>query len=96
MKPLIKQANTLENKIVLIQDTIEECLKCQRGWIYLEPIFASEDIKKKMEEEKKKFDRVDQYWREQMWLFNKEPYIWDSIDNEKIKHDFQMHNKTLD
>ena len=33
--------------------------KCQRGWIYLEPIFASDDITQKMPNEKKKFDRVD-------------------------------------
>lgn len=55
MKPVIRVALALEVKIVLIQDTLEQCLKCQRAWMYLEPIFASEDIKKKMEMEQKKF-----------------------------------------
>ena len=31
--------------------------------MYLEPIFASEDIVKKMEKEKKKFDLIDHFWR---------------------------------
>jgi dynein heavy chain len=49
--------------MILIQDTLDQWIKCQRGWMYLEPIFASEDIKKKMEKEKNKFDQVDQFWR---------------------------------
>ncbi len=56
--------------------------------MYLEPIFASEDIKKKMPDEKKKFDKVDQHWRETMTFFNKEPYLWDSIENERLKIEF--------
>ena len=51
IKPLLKMANNLELKIMLISDTLEECLKCQRNWIYLEPIFASDDIKLKMPKE---------------------------------------------
>jgi dynein heavy chain len=31
--------------------------------MYLEPIFASEDIKKKMVLEKQKFDGIDTFWR---------------------------------
>lgn len=31
--------------------------------MYLEPIFSSEDIKKKMAAEKMKFERVDAHWR---------------------------------
>ena len=80
----------------MIQNTLEQCLKCQRGWIYLESIFVSEYIIKKMGNEKKKFDRVDQYWRIQIALFWKEPNIWESIDNEKIKQDFINHNRTLE
>jgi dynein heavy chain len=55
--------------------------------MYLEPIFASDDIKKKMPEEKKMFDKVDEFWRESMKFFTKENIIWDAIDNDKIKSD---------
>ncbi len=55
--------------------------------MYLEPIFASDDIKKKMPEEKKMFDRVDEFWRESMKSFQKENIIWDAIESDKVKVD---------
>jgi len=48
MKPIIRQANELEKRMNIISETLDGCLKCQRGWMYLEPIFASDDIKAKM------------------------------------------------
>jgi len=35
-----------ESKLVLISDTIEEWVMCQRQWMYLENIFSAEDIQK--------------------------------------------------
>jgi dynein heavy chain len=53
IKGCISKANQLEYKIVLIQDTLEAGIKCQRTWMYLEPIFSSgDDIKKKLSLEK--------------------------------------------
>jgi dynein heavy chain len=63
IKAVLNKANTLEAKIVLIQDTLEGWIKCQRGWMYLEPIFSSDDIKKKMPREREKFDVIDKNWR---------------------------------
>ena len=48
IRGVVTRANQIEIKIVLIQDTLEGWIKCQRGWMYLEPIFSSDDIKKKM------------------------------------------------
>lgn len=45
---VLGKANQLEYKIVLIQDTLELGMKCQKHWMYLDPIFASEDIKRKL------------------------------------------------
>ena len=66
IKAVLTKANSIEIKIVLIQDTIEGWVKCQRGWMYLEPIFSSDDIKKKMPQEKQKFENVDKHWRTTM------------------------------
>ena len=41
--------------------------------MYLEPIFASDDIIKKMPIENKKFENVDRFFRANMQLFNKDP-----------------------
>lgn len=38
--------------------------KCQATWLYLEPIFNSEDIMQQMPAEGKKFTVVDKIWQE--------------------------------
>jgi len=45
-----------------MEDLLEEWVCCQRSWIYLQPIFISEDLKKKMPKEKARFDEVDEIW----------------------------------
>ena len=59
IKPNLKKANDLELKLMLVQETLDGWLRCQRGWKYLEPIFSSDDIKKKMPTEHRKFEIID-------------------------------------
>lgn len=96
IKPIILRAGQVESKIVVIQDTLENWIKTQRGWMYLEPIFSSEDIQQKMAAEKKKFDEVDNQWRTTMESFVKERNLWDGITSENLKNQFGNSNKLLD
>ena len=64
--------------------------------MYLEPIFGSEDIKKKMPLEYRKFEAIDRMFRSTIESFARDSSVWDGIDSDKLKNDFSNANKMLD
>ena len=53
------QVELWDKKLQLVSEVMDEWMKCQRNWMYLECIFASEDIQKQLPEESAKFKLVD-------------------------------------
>ena len=51
-----------ENKLCLIQEVIENWQLCQSHWLYLEPIFSSDDIKKQMPLASKRYHDMELMW----------------------------------
>lgn len=51
-----------------VSDVMEEWMKCQGQWMYLQPIFDSGDISKQLPAESKKFRSVDNIWKSNMTL----------------------------
>lgn len=49
-----------------IQEVLEEWLNCQRSWLYLEPIFSSEDINQQLPVESKRYQTMERIWRKIM------------------------------
>lgn len=64
--------------------------------MYLQPIFASDDIKTKMKKEKDRFDSVDDRFKQTMDKFTKEPNLWEGVENDKLKYEFVKDNAKLD
>ena len=64
--------------------------------MYLEPIFSSEDIQQKMAAEKAKFDIVDKHWKVTLEQFTKEKNMWENIEGERYKTQFENSNRLLD
>lgn len=50
----------------VVSELIDEWLAVQRNWLYLQPIFDSEDINKQLPAEGKRFASVDKHWRATM------------------------------
>lgn len=50
----------------LAQEVLEEWLNCQRSWLYLEPIFSSEDINRQLPVESKRYQTMERIWRKIM------------------------------
>lgn len=74
-KAISSKIKDLEVRLLLIQETLENWIKLQRAWLYLEPIFASEDFQSNMLTEKRKFEKVDKNWRVFMQNFAQDVFI---------------------
>ena len=65
-KPILEQIKEWTAALTEIQNVLDVWLKVQATWLYLEPIFGSEDIMKQMPTEGKRFQTVDRNWRDLM------------------------------
>ncbi|KAJ3342024.1 Dynein heavy chain 7, axonemal [Gonapodya sp. JEL0774] len=75
VKPIEEEVKAWESTLTNVQDVIDAWLKVQATWLYLEPIFTSEDIMAQMPTEGKKFKIVDKTWRDNMTATAAHPAI---------------------
>ena len=94
--PFAQRIDEWEKLLVLMSDIFEEWLKCQRSWMYLEPIFSSEDIMRQLPTEGKRFAGVDRTWRKTLNAAHHDPDAVSFCKTPRLLHHFQEGNQMLE
>ena len=96
VKPFEQRCRDWEKKLISMQEIIDEWLKCQSVWLYLEPIFSSEDIMRQMPQEAKRFTQVDRMWRKVMQQTEAKPNVLMATAQEGMHESFVNANQLLE
>ncbi|XP_014215495.1 dynein heavy chain 3, axonemal [Copidosoma floridanum] len=96
VKPFEAEMQAWEEKLITMQDIIDQWLVCQATWMYLEPIFSSEDIMRQMPTEAKNFRIVDQTWRAIMEYVTKDMRVLRATDMPEMLGKFRECNALLE
>ena len=96
IKPIQGKCKEWEKKLVTLQLTLEDWILCQRTWMYLEPIFGSEDIMRQMPAEGRRFASVDGMWRKAMQETFDQPQVMEVAKRDNLLEKFRSANKMLD
>ena len=96
IKPFEEEMRQWEEKLLSMQDILDAWLRCQESWLYLEPIFNSEDIMKQMPVEGRKFNKVDRIWRNIMAKTVADPHVLQATNQPNMLNNLQEANELLD
>ena len=84
------------NRLVYMQEALDELLKVQKTWLYLEPIFASPDILRQMPTEGRRFQKVDAMYRNIMETASQASQVLQVMGIDSLKDNLVEANKLLD
>ncbi len=71
-------------------------MACQRSWLYLEPIFSSEDINRQLPVEGKRYQTMERMWRKVMNNAHQNPRVISLCADQKLLDGLKECNKLLD
>ncbi|XP_041945152.1 dynein heavy chain 1, axonemal isoform X2 [Alosa sapidissima] len=95
-KPFADRISTWESKLRITQDVLEEWLTCQRSWLYLEPIFSSDDINRQLPVEGKRYQTMDRTWRKVMKMANDKRQVIEVCPDTRLLDSLRDCNKLLE
>ncbi|OAF70501.1 hypothetical protein A3Q56_01728, partial [Intoshia linei] len=95
-KPFDDRINNWETKLRITQDVIDEWIFCQKQWLYLEPIFSSEDINLQLPVESKRYQTMDRMWRKIMKNAKDDPMVISLCPDTRLLDNLKECNKLLE
>ncbi|KAK2152282.1 hypothetical protein LSH36_335g03002 [Paralvinella palmiformis] len=95
-KPFEERISTWESKLKTTQDVLDEWLLCQRQWLYLEPIFSSDDINRQLPTESKRYQTMERLWRKIMKNAKENPQVISLCPDNRLLDNLRECNKLLE
>ncbi|WIA11828.1 hypothetical protein OEZ85_011917 [Tetradesmus obliquus] len=95
-KPFEDRLAKWDTMLNLVSEVLEQWIALQRTWMYLEPIFGSEDIMQQLPLEGKRFATVDRSWRKTLDAAKRSPGLLKMCGSQKLLDQFIESNKLLD
>lgn len=96
IKPNADECAKWEKTLVTVQAVIEEWLRVQRAWLYLQPIFGSDDIARQLPSEHRRFQGVDALYRRTMQEARDRPRALEAAGRESLLTTLREAGKVLD
>jgi len=90
------EVESYQKRLVLVSETLDEWLNCQKQWMYLEAILFADDIKRDLPEESKRFAAVDRSWKVIMKRTSNNPNALVAGTFKGLKETLVRHNETLE
>lgn len=97
IKPIEKDCKNWEHRLKYAQGMLDALINCQRTWMYLEPIFGSEDIMRQLPTEARRFQGVDTLWRKTLAETHVDPNFMVLAEPDKrLEEKFKKANEKLE
>ena len=96
VQPVKKRATEKLAFLKHCHDTLDAWVECQRGWLYLQPIFTGTSIQQKLHQEARDWQRVDKIWTLTMELTHSHPSFETVMHRDTLQEDLTDSNKLLE